>query len=99
MRGSLREYRALLKMFLDHFVRANDAVNVPERIARWRGTYTTVRRITDADGDTDRSTFAWITTRRRGRSRMLQLMFRLMDVDSRTSEGLAEVEEVLEDAW
>lgn len=98
-RWAVEEYRALLKMFLDHFVRANDAVNVPEKIARWRGTYTTARRITHADGDTNSSTFAWPSTNRRGRPRMLQLLFRLMNVDSRSAEDRQEVEDVLEDAW
>lgn len=98
-RWTVDDYRSLLKMFLDHFVRANDAVNIPEKIARWKGTYTTARRVTDPDGDTDYLTFAWMSTRRLGRPRMLRLLFRLMNVDSQSPEDSAEVEEVLEDAW
>src|SRR5690606_16950775 len=96
-RWTTEEYRALLKMFLDHFVRANNVVNVPEKIARWRGIHTNARKITDAYGEASASTLRWMSTRRPGRSRMLQLLFRLMNVNPESSEDVAEAEEALED--
>lgn len=94
------DYRSLLKLFLDHYVRANDGVNIPDKIARWKGTYTRARYITDADGDADWQTFRWPSTRRLGRwPRMLQLLLRLMEINSRSAEDLAEAEEVLDHAW
>lgn len=97
---SIEDYRSLLKLFLDHYVRANDGVNIPDKIARWKGTYTRARYITDADGDADWQTFRWPSTRRRGRwPRMLQLLLRLMGIDNRSPADLAEAEEVLDHAW
>lgn len=96
----IEDYRCLLKLFIDHYIRANDGVNIPDKIARWKGTYTRARYITDANGDTDWRTFRWPTTLRLGRwPRMLLLLMRLMGIERRSPADLAEAEEVLEHAW
>jgi DEAD/DEAH box helicase domain-containing protein len=99
-RWSIDDYRTLLKLFVDHYVRANNGVRVPDKIARWQGTYTPSRYVTDADGDIEPRTFRWPSTRRLGRwPRMLNLLLRLMDVEDRSAADLADAEEVLEHAW
>jgi DEAD/DEAH box helicase domain-containing protein len=99
-RWTAAEYRSLLKLFVDHFVRANNGVQIPEKIARWQGTYTPSRYITDPDGDTNHRTFRWPSTRRPGRwPRVLAMLVRLMQIDPQSPSELADAEEVLEDAW
>src|SRR5690606_38951758 len=59
------EFRSLLKLLLDFFVRANNAVFLPERLRRWLGAYTTESRITSQEGDATRSwLYRWPNNRR-----------------------------------
>ena len=96
---TVEEYRILLKVLLDHFVRANNMARIDEAIARWMGTYTHTRRVTDPDALRDTGTFNWPVPRKGQRNRMVRLLSKLLGADGTDRYRVDQVDQILRTAW
>lgn len=89
---SEEEYRVFLKICLDFYVRANQAINLPREIVRWMGVYTAETRIVPPDGESKKNIYRWPSRPTNRLGRLLRyLLARGGDPNEVESGAIAEV--------
>lgn len=95
------EWRKFLKISVDFGVRGRSAIQVPQKLIPWLGVPHRPREIVGPDADATRDQVRWPrSSPRTRRSRLVQLLARLLGVDPGTDPvGEGDINDCLNAAW
>jgi DEAD/DEAH box helicase domain-containing protein len=100
IRRSDEEWRSLLKIALDHFVRGGASLEIRDELWPWLGLRGRSRIVSATTDEISRSQRRWPTARRSGeRSTLVRMLAQLLGADIKTAEGVDLVDSLLLDAW
>ena len=94
------EWRNFLKIAIDFGVRGRRAINVAPDLVPWLGVPHRPTELVGPDGERFKGAVQWpLSGPLRRRSRLVQLLARVLDVDPKEPDGEAEINECLLSAW
>lgn len=98
---TLDEWRALLKIALDFFVRGGGSLAVDDRTRHWLGTRFPRTWLVERDRDvTSRGERRWLRAKRSGlRSPLVRLLSHVLNADIETAYGQDAIDRILTAAW
>ena len=94
------EWRNFLKIAIDFGVRGRRAINVARDLVPWLGVPHRPTELVGPDGERFKGAVQWpLSGPLRRRSRLVQLLARVLDVDPKEPDDEAEINECLLSAW
>ncbi len=94
------EWRNFLKIAIDFGVRSRRAIDVAPNLVPWLGVPHRPTVLVGPDGERFKGAVPWpLSGPGRRRSRLVQLLARVLDVDPKQPDGEAEINECLLSAW
>ena len=97
---TLQEWRDMLKIILDYFVRAGGSVNIQQQWRDWMGVHTPNTLIVEAEKEElAKNQRRWPSTKRSKQGRIVRLFASILRLDLSTAHAQDLVDSLLKEAW